>query len=228
MNQNIKDAKRIYTILLVFIIVSLIVFMFFINMFLGQIINETSGNDDTGITVKNIFLIVELAICIVVGFVFYIKYIYKLGTMCNLTPVKCIIEDFIIYPYGREADSRRIDYRIAPLVRDLVNDKLYFTYGNYNLSYYNASEKRNGKTINKSIFRKDGSKVQIGDMVYAYIRKELKVNIDVDETNNMVKLNNSKMKFMHYNENYNINIFNDITFFEGIVEVEDIENDIKI
>ena len=226
MNKNIQEAKNKFKILLISLVIFQIFFLFLINIFFNKISLETGSGDADFQLIKNIIKIVLTIIFIIVDIIFYIKFIYRLHTMINVEPKRCIIEDFIMYPYGYSSGTgsrRRIDYRIAPVIRDLESNKLYFTYRDYDLSYFNSKYiMMNDKLVSNIIFRKDKSEVKIGDTAYCYVKKEVNVDVKIEEDNNIIILNNKKMHYLHTNEKYNINIFNEIIFFEGIVEVEDI------
>ena len=220
MNTNIKNAGKKFKIVLVGLIIFQILFLFILNTFLGNFLSEI-GSDPKFIT--NIVLISGSILFTLVDMLFYFKFIYRLKTMLNIQPKKCVIVDFIVYPYGRDSERKGIDYKVAPLIKEIETNELYYTYGEYDLSYYTTVQGYMNKTlINKVIVRKDGTKVEINDTAYYYIRNKINIDVDIDSDSNIVKLNNKKMFFSHVNENYDINIFNKINFFEGVVEIEDI------
>ena len=138
--------------------------------------------------------------------------------MLYIKPIECVIEDFIIYFDGKH-DGKR-EYRIAPIIRAKNSNKLYFTYGKYSLSYYKSITSRmNRRLIEKTIVRDDWSKVQIGDPVLMYKKSDIFVETAIIDNNN-VKLNNKTIRFSHINNQYDVGIFNKVTFFEGAVDVE--------
>ena len=69
------------------------------------------------------------------------------------------------------------------------------------------------------IFRKDNTKVQVGDTAYLYIKKEFDIKVII-ETNNNYKLTKQKEHFENRNPKYDINILNELNFFEGIIDIE--------
>ena len=228
MNKNIKEAKRKFEILLVGFIIFQILILFFINAFLNNFLLEIDIDNSEIILIKKIITIFIITISIIIDIVIYKKYICGLNSLINTTHIRGVIEDFIIYPYGYDnSHPRKIDYRISPVVRSVEDNQLYFTFGNYSLSYYTSIEtKINNKVLSKTIFRGDGSEVKVGDIAFIYIKRKLDINVEIDEDNNRVKLDNLKMNFLHENNNYNIDVFNKIIFFEGITEIEDIRDTI--
>ncbi len=213
LNENIKRAKRNMKILLVIFILYVIFFLFLINFIASQ-----SDFKDNNLS-KLIIIWAVLFIILVVPL--FIIRISKLNSLCHVDAQKCIIEDFIIIGYHRDG---RIHYRIYPVVKKVGSDELYFTYGKYSLSYYNSIYVRNANTLmGINIVRKNKSVVQIGDYANFYIGKLVDVNIHINSKKNTVKLNHKKFKYNHINNKYDINIFNKLKFFEGVVEVEDVD-----
>lgn len=227
-NINIKKAIKKFELVLIFlIIIQVISFFIFRSIFFNNIEMFSDIPIDFN-TLKIIITSVFIVICIIVDIIYMYQHIYKRKSLINSEARECIIEDFII-TYYVNSSSDNIDYQIEPVIRDIKTNKIYFTYSDYNLSYYNSVESRSGKSIvNKQIYRKDKSFVNVGDKAYFYIRKILDVNVDIDSNKNVIYLktknSKSKMRYKHVNQKYNINDVKDFIFFEGIVEVEDINN----
>jgi CRISPR-associated protein Cst1 len=164
--------------------------------------------------IKKIITIFIIIVSFIIDFIIFKKNICGLNSLMNTEPIRGVIEDFIMYPYGYDdshGDYRHIDYRISPLVRNIEDNKLYFTYSDYSLSYYTSIQTRMNKNVPlKTIFRGDGSEVKIGDLAFIYIKRKLDINVEIDEKNNSVKLDKLEMKFLHENDNYNIDVFNRI------------------
>lgn len=141
----------------------------------------------------------------------------KLKDLIYTKPIKCIIEDFIYITYYNDG----VEYHVYPVVKSLEDNKLYFTYGNYCLVGYNTIYAQMNKSLLfKTIYRKDKSKVKIGDEAYVYIRRNLDLNIDINYEKNIVRLNKKKIHYKHENDKYNINVFNNLHYFEGFIDIE--------
>lgn len=142
--------------------------------------------------------------------------ILKLRTLVNVEPVKCIIEEFVYVAYYSDGHRK---YNIFPLVRSLSDNKLYLTYSDYSLIRYNKIRiGTNRYDWNIKIYRRDGSYVNVGDIAYMYVKKFLNVNVDIDYNKHMISLNKDKILFS--SDKFDINIFNNINYFEGVVDIE--------
>lgn len=208
-NNNITNMIRTKNIALIIIVVTQIFSFLIIKHFFNILIDETN--------IKILVEVCMIILCIIIDIIFYIMHIYRLKYFIDKEPIECTIEDLILVSYGyteRAGGMSTKEYRLYPVVK--ANDKLYFTYGNYCICHYNQRyAKLNGKYTYIEIFRKDNSKVEIGDKAYLYIRKELNINVEID--NNMYKLNKQKEYFNNRNPQYDINILNKLNFFEGII-----------
>ena len=97
-----------------------------------------------------------------------LKIILNLKPLLSVTPINCVVEDYIITSHTSDEDRR---YNVSLLVKNTENQELLFSYGKYSLSYYNCSYSKAGRSLQGiSIFRKDGSTVEIGDEVCVYKR----------------------------------------------------------
>lgn len=142
--------------------------------------------------------------------------IYKTKSLARVSPIKCLVEDFIINGYTSEGERK---YRVFLLLKNNENKELLFSYGKYSLSYYNYTYSKAGQSLEGiNIFRKDASSVKIGDEVYVYIKK--RINVDVECDNGILKFNNKQFTYRHINKKYDISIFKNVSFYEGAVEVE--------
>ena len=224
MNKNIVNAKKKFKKVLIFIITSLAISYLLFQLIFNKIISYENINQEKIKYINLIVLILFSILIALISIVFYKNKIKKLNDLLNTIPIKCVIEDFMVYIYGETRGKDRT-YRIVPLVRDLETNELYITYDDYSLSYYKSIESRNNYSlINKTIFRKDRSPVNVGDNVYIYIRRKLNTNVFIDKANNVIKLNNEKKILWFTNNNFDIDILNKTTFFEGVIEVEEISN----
>lgn len=221
-NKNIIKAKKKFSIILLAIIIFQIIGILVFNKI------NFNFDDISFIYIKKIITFIIILICIVVDCIFFYKRCYKLNTLVKVQPKKCIIEDFIITYYVNSKDR---NYSIHPVVRNIEDNKLYLSYSDYDLSYFNTTTtKMNNNITSENIFRKDGSVVKIGDTAYLYIRRILEVKLNIDSDNNVIwlKTNKSRRKlhYRHVNPKYDINEFNNYNFFEGVVEIENINDNI--
>lgn len=143
-----------------------------------------------------------------------LKIILNLKPLLSVTPINCVVEDYIITSHNSDGDRK---YNVSLLLKNTKNQELLFSYGKYSLSYYNYSYSKVGQSLQGiSIFRKDGSTVEIGDEVYVYISEFVDVSVDYEDKD--LKLNNKKFTYIHTNENYNSGIFGNVCFYKGAVE----------
>jgi hypothetical protein len=221
LNKNIIKARNKRFIILVlinfFLFFSIGITFLFLNIFSAA--TPEKMNFDS---IKNIITISFVFIFLIVNVLFCIKKIYPLNKTAKLTPKICKIEDFVIHVYRRNGDR---ECKVYPLVKDIETGKLYFTFGDYNLSYYKymyLSQSSTNVTVN--VLRSDKSIVKIGDTALFYINETITPKIKIDENNNFIKLNGEKIKYLHVNPSYNINIFNSVEFFKGVLEIDNLDN----
>jgi len=216
-NTNILNIIKTKIIALLIIFMSQIVGLLFLNVLLSEFFEE--------INIKILILAFSVIIFVIIDIVFYKMHISRAKYFLKITPTECIIEDFILVSYGYSEDSggfRRKDYKLYPIVK--ANNELFFTYGDYCVSHYNQSYIRINNTYTDiAIFRKDKSKVNIGDKAYLYIKKKIEVNVEVDVDKNTFKLNKKIGYFNNFNNNYDINIIRNLNFFEGIIDIEQMQ-----
>ena len=214
-NQNIINAMKRYAIVLAFFCVWESIFFVIANAVVkDKLLNfDIEGNEMSfAIIIINLF-IAFISIIIDIGI---LQKILNLKSLLSVTPVKCVVEDYIITSHTSDGDRR---YNVSLLVKNTENQELLFSYGKYSLSYYNYSYSKAGQSLQGiNIFRKDGSTVEIGDEVYVYISEFVDVSVDYEDKD--LKLNNKKFAYIHTNENYNSSIFENVRFYKGAVEVE--------
>lgn len=213
-NENILAIKRKNTVALCVIAAFQVIMLLVIRFLLGILVNEL----ETGGFVFKL-AIVFFAVCfILIDIYFYVKRVYRVKCLSGETPLKCVVEDLVIFSY---ADDHERSYKVYPIVKNTETGELMFTYDNYCLGSYNTRYSDiNSKLVDARIYRRDSSAVEVGDIVYAYILKPVPVDVHIDENRNIVKLNRSKYKFLHENEKYGITVFNELHFFEGLIDVE--------
>lgn len=213
-NKNILNIIKTKLIAFLIIFISQIIALLLLNVLFSEFFEE--------INIRAIILLILLILFIIVDIVFYKMHISRAKYFLNTTPIECIIEDFVLVSYGYTEDSqgfRRKDYRLYPIVK--ANNQLFFTYDDYCISHYTQTYTRINNTYTDiAIFRKDKSKVNIGDRAYLYIKKKIEVNVDIDVDKNRFKLNKQIEHFNNFNKNYDINIMKNLNFFEGIIDIE--------
>lgn len=213
-NKNILNIIRNKIIAFSIIFMSQIFSLLFFNILISKFVEE--------INIKIFILVFITIVFLIIDIVFYKMHICRAKYFLNINPIECIIEDLILVSYGYSQDSQgfsKKDYRLYPIVK--VNNELFFTYGNYCISHYNQRYTRiNNTYTNIEIFRKDNSKVKIGDKAYLYIKKKIDVSVDVDVDKNEFRLNKQIEHFNNLNKNYDINIIKELNFFEGIIDIE--------
>lgn len=216
-NKNIISATRKFVIVFwILIVFQFIVLIFILPNFLNLI-------TDIPDLIKTIFFMFFFLLFIIGDIIYCYRHILKRISLFRVKPRLGIIEDFIMTYY---VNSNEIKYHIEPVIRDIETNTLYFTYSDYNLSYYTSVELKNNRSlINKQIIRKDGSVVNINDKVLFYVRKMLDVDVSVDYDKIYLKNGRKLDKIKHYyhvNEKYSIEDIKKFVFFEGIIEVENV------
>lgn len=213
-NKNILNIIKTKLIALLIIFTSQIITLLLLNVFFSKLFEE--------INIRTIILLISSILFVIVDIVFYKMHISRAKYFLNTTPIECIIEDFVLVSYGYTEDSQGIsskNYRLYPIVK--ANNQLFFTYDDYCICHYNQSYTRvNNIYTNIAIFRKDKSKVNIGDKAYLYIKKQIDVNVEIDVEKNTFRLNKQIEHFNNFNKNYDINIMKNLKFFEGIIDIE--------
>jgi hypothetical protein len=193
-NNNVNAIKRTNTIALCVIAVLQVIMLLVIGFVLNIFRSEADMDDYIYYLIIAFFAVGY----ILMDIYFYVKRIYKVGCLSASIPVKCIVEDLVTFSYPD--DGRRSFYKY-PIIKNTDTGELMFTYGDHCLG---------GKS----------TAATVGDIVYAYIYKPVPVHVKIDESRNIVKLNRSKFKFVHMNEDYDIYVFDELRFFEGLVIAE--------
>jgi len=214
MNERIIAVKRRNTVVLC-VLAALQVIMLLITKFILDLIRSEINMEDN---IYNIVIAV-LAVCFILADIyFYVKRIFRVGCLSGDAPIKCVVEDLVFFSH---TDDGERSYKVYPIVKNTETGQLMFTYDNYCLGSYNTRHSSiNNAMISARIYRKDNSVVKTGDTVHVYVLKPVTVQVQVDEGKNIVKLNRTKFKFLHENENYKADVFNDLHFFEGLIDVE--------
>lgn len=182
-----------------------------LNVFLREFINQTD--------IRKIVLRIILTLCISVDIYFLINRVILLRHLLNKTPIKCRLEDIFFIGYR---DDKRMRYVPFLIVRSIEDQRLYLTYDRYSLLDYtktiNYSDKEN---IYCTLYKSNGVPVRLGDMVEMYMLKEVSVPVSIDRYKNTVKLKGRKIYFRHMNDRVDIDVFRNITFFKGAIDLDE-------
>lgn len=212
MNPRIADMKKRNLIsLFIFVIGQLIIYAI-----LHTILTNEAINDDP--VIYNTFMIVAGVGFIIIDIAFYIQRIYKLNGLLHVQPIEAILEEFVALLYS---DDGQVGYSVYPILRDKNTGDLLFTYNKYCLGVYDSRYvKMNNILWGFVAYRKDGSKINIGDTVSVYIRRFVPVNTQLHKNKDIVKLNKSKYGYAFINNKYDANVFNSLKYFEGVIDVD--------
>lgn len=168
--------------------------------------------------VCNIALLVAIVSCIVVDIDFLLNRVVLLRVSLNKRPIKCSLEDIFLVGYK---DNKQTRYAPFPIVRSLENHKLYLTYDKYSLlafkATFNYSDRQN---IRCTIYKSDGTPARLGDTVNMYLVRTIDIPCSIDHSKNIVKLKHRKIYFHHVNDQFDTDIFQNITFFKGAVDLD--------
>lgn len=215
-NNNIINARNKFIIILCVFIFVQICFLFAVDSIIERFFVELQLPENLEPIIKCItyFVIVSLG-CILDTF-FAIRTL-KLQKLSHIEPIFGIIEDIVVYSYrGRNSERK---YKAYLIVKEKDSGKLLFTYGKYSLSFYNYTVTgANQKLVDATIFRKDGSVVKIGDSARIYKKKIVNVDVKIDDK--IVKLNNKSFRFYNMNPDCTKDIFAELDFYEGAIDVE--------
>lgn len=175
-----------------------------------------SINPDSIHRIKSLFLIGYALIMICIDIYFYIKKILGTKSLIGLKPLECVVEDYVIRKYK---NRDKTDYEIKLLVRCLEDGKYYFTFDRYSYCYFSHIFSLNAHKIKEVvIIREDKSVVNVGDTAYLYIKNTVNPKIKIKDNSAIV--DNLKYSLLNKNENLNINVFNEVVFFKGLIDVE--------
>ena len=181
-----------------------------VDRLLKEFVEQASGRQAI------VFVIVVVFAAADASFVF--NRIFLLRRLLDKTPVRCRLEDIFLMPYK---DDKKIRYVPYPIVRSLEDHKLYLTYGEYSLlgftAVFNYSDRRN---VQCAVYKGDNTPVRLGDIVDMYLLKTVDVPVSVNREKNTIKLKNRKIYFKHINNELTIDIFKNITFFKGAVNLD--------
>lgn len=193
---------------LVLLLIQIIGF-FLMNTLLKEFIGQPN--------VYKVMLIIITMICILVDFCFFYNRVIILRCLMNKIPIKCKIVDIFLIGYKEDTQTRYAPFLIVQSTED---KKLYLTYGKYSLldysTIFNYSDREN---IYCTIYRDNAEPVQLGDTVDMYLLKKVDVPVYIDRSKNIVKLKRKKVYFRHMNKEIDIDIFKDLIFFMGAIDL---------
>lgn len=216
--ENIKIKQYIKQTKISFFVIPVILLIFLIVMYL--ILNDSIHELINRLPLINYFVVGIYVLIIVILAIATTMEIKKLKDLLYVKPIKCIIEDFVYIAYS---DDGKRNYDVYPIVKNLDDNKLYFSFGHYLYKHYNTIFYGMGShVVNKQIYRKDASIVKIGDVAYLYKRKDVDINVRINKDKNRVYLNRKKIYFI--SDKHDIEIFNNLKFFEGILDIENNQN----
>lgn len=202
MNENIanglKKVRILYYVFITFQVITIVIMglklkedTFFFGLILGAFF---------------LYLLIDILI--------YFFQIHKRKKLLNVLPIRCILEDFVVSYYSKKK------FDVYPIVKD-SNNNLYFPY--HNVSNYATVYTTVNYKYNFKIIRKDKSELKIGDTVYLYKDKDLDVNVKIEKNTVKIyknKISNLLIKYNHHNDNYDIDVFNKMIYYEGAIEIE--------
>lgn len=222
MNQNIVKAAKKILILVLFLLIGQLVLLIAANSFLESFLEGFYFHVDTIKLIKRV-VIVFLLFAIVISTASLTRRAYKIYSLARIQPQKCIVEDIMLFGYMSDGERR---YKAFLLLKDEKSDKLYFTFDEYSLSFYTFSYKKmNRMLVDVNVRRKDGSSVEIGDVVYMYKKRDVQVDVYTDPRNNELRVKKRKIYFQNISKKYDSSIFHNVYFYEGAVEVEEFAQD---
>lgn len=156
-------------------------------------------------------------ILLIIVATFYAKKIHPIQMLEETQRQIGQIEDFFLIGY---ADEGRRKYRAYPIIKD-AEDKLFLAYGKYALLNYNMRAVYINNMLEKiTIRRNDGTAIRIGTQVDFYILRKLDIPIIINAKGASISLKGKVYPFLHLNNDFDIERFNEITFFQGAVSGE--------
>lgn len=169
--------------------------------------------------IYSITLLIVVAICIAIDLYYLFNRVILLRWLIGRTPVRCKLED--VFLIGHKDTDNRTRYSPFPIVRSLKDHKLYLAYENYSLlgfkEKFNYSDR---KTVTCTLYKETGIPVKLGDVVNMYILKTLNIPVSIDSSKNTIKLKHRKFYFHHVNNQINIDVFRNIVFFKGAIDLD--------
>lgn len=225
-NENvISGAKKTLVVTILFTVVFLSIIIF-ANLIIEKF-GEEFGLHDKLPLIKLIFNFWIISLCSIPTLYFWLRF-FKVLSLKDSVPIQCVVEDIIILKKsvrhrhaGSSIRGHKTMYNISPLLKTPDN-KLLFTYNPYDLSvYYTLYATSEKSPYNANIFRNDGSAVKIGETVNVFVKKIKEPKVYINTEKNEVKFSfNRKCRYQNVCDCYDINVFRDVQFFEGFVDVE--------
>lgn len=214
MNQAIAKKRKFnmeaFFMLIVVQFISLLILNLCFTVF-GERINTF------GIS-KAVIFVSMIVVCAGEDMFFVYNRIILLGKLLYEKPVRCRIEDIIYVGHKEDGHTKFNPY---PIVRSLEDNRLFFAYGNYSLSPFRTSTFGVYKRmVECTIYKKDGTPVNVGDIVDMYILQSLDIPVRINVEKDIVKLKNRKFRFYHKNDEFQITMFTKVNIFRGVIDLE--------
>lgn len=194
-------------------------------------------------------VIIAITIATVLGFIFW-AYIQskkekkvRAEILNEITPRNGIITDILIHNHLTSGldSTHKVNYEFYPIVKDIINDKIYVSFDQYNHSTYQkiTSNAFITSKIEYKLFDENYDEINIGDSVKIYIKREIKqlqnnngiINIDDKEYKYCGKITDSRLIDQYgYGNNQLFNEtadnfleeVNNITLFEWLLDFDTI------
>lgn len=177
-------------------------------------------------TIYGIRTVFMVAIPVVgVGFIAVLMFsCYKrVKLVRGVEPRSFTVEDFIITQkrtFSGVRNMRGGRFIMNPVLKDEATGELFCAFGRYNKSVYATVRSQDINTLHNAIIvRRDGSELDIGDTVMAYIKSFADVKISI-EADGKYRVGDESCTFSNINSSYDITMLNDLRFFVGMIDVE--------
>lgn len=215
--QNLINQRDIMSKILIVAVWIEGIILLILNLILSTAYSEKNVNIIIPIIGQVIFnlLIIFISIKIDKGIISRIK---KHKQLLNVEPSLCVVEDVMFLIYGHHSKHDMIKHDLILLIKETETGKLWFTYGDNNLSMFKYSAHSLGDNVKSyEIIKNDSTKLNIGDTVHLYKLQEIYPTIKIN--NNKITINNFCYRFRNTNQNYNIDTLKDAHVYEGAIDI---------
>lgn len=224
-NSGCSGLKKKFKMSIVLLIVMLLIMTVFFVVILSVLIGSFSvgdvglGYDDVARKLRFIRACALLGgpvIAVLTGVSFYRSYKRREALMCETEPIECTVKDFLITSTYYKNKRR---YFITPVLENVKTGELYCSPKHYDMSFYSTAYSQVNRSLRSiNILRGDGSKVEIGDAAWVYIKEIVTPGVTV--SGDEYTIDNRSHKFNNVNKDIGIEMIYRLTFFSGIVDVE--------
>ncbi len=206
-------VKRSY-IALCLIVAFQLLFLLMLDAVLKLLFKSLELNEPELLQVKRYILIVTAVICGLVDLCFFVKKICFLKKLIHVSPIPCVVENFLLQEYREDTHKR---YTIYPIARSQADGKLYVTFGAFCASGYNmiTSHTQQGLTA-FTIKKDDGSAVEKGDLAQMYLLKssEQTFHMEADKSGRNRKQKDFRVKMADSSQ-----AREDMILFKGFIHI---------